>query len=103
MGFDYRTDDVLKPCRTKLHVEFRANGPHFSGWYVLDGEKWRKVVVSKGRKSISEALFCQMAREINLTKEDFKRLLDCPLKEDEYIAIQREFKRTGRLSAKNQR
>ena len=100
MGFDYKTDDVLKPCQTKLQVEFKANGKHFRGWYVLDGEKCISITVSKGSKPMGQELFSQMAKEFHLSKQDFARFLDCPLKEDEYVAIQHEIKRTGHYPSK---
>jgi len=92
MGFSYSSLGVLKPCETKLNVEFRATGPHFTGWYLLDGVKWVRISVPKGRKPIGPILFGQMAKELKLDKGDFARLLDCPLSADEYLAIQRRIR-----------
>jgi hypothetical protein len=89
MGLDYSSSDVLKPCRTKLDVDFRASGPHYTGWFVLDGTKWARISVPKGNKPIGPGLLLQMAKDLHLGKNDFIRLLDCPLSGDEYLTIQR--------------
>lgn len=89
MGRSYNSSDVLKPCRIKLQIDFRANGPHYTGWYVLDGAKWARTSVPKGDKPIGPGLFLQMAKDLHLSKCDFTRLLDCPLSGDEYLTIQR--------------
>jgi len=92
IGVSYNSLDVLKPCKIKLNVEFRTTGPHFTGWYLLDGVKWARISVPKGAKTIGPSLFGQMAKELKLDKGDFVRLLDCPLSGDEYLSIQRRIR-----------
>jgi hypothetical protein len=100
-GSSYTSDDVLKPCETKLHISFEHGGPHFTGWYRLDGVKWVRVSVPKGRKTLKPKLFHRIMKDMHLSKEDFKRFLDCPLKEDEYIEIQRRIREQSRSSIEN--
>lgn len=68
-----------------------SEGDHRYLTLYVNGVKqsiWTKV--SRGsRKSIGEGLIHQMARQTKLDKPQFLKLVQCPMKSDEYLEILR--------------
>ncbi len=82
---------VKKVCEQKLDIVFRA-GKEFHGWFIYDGKKVARITIphGKGNRSkdgIAKGTYKSMARQLKLTVEQFDRLLNCPLKKDDYIKI----------------
>lgn len=82
----YDTYDVKGICETKLRIEFR-DGKEWNGWFQMDGKKFCRVTVPKGRKFIPPGTYKSMARQLNLTTGQFDALLDCPLTLEKYQEI----------------
>lgn len=82
----YNTKDVKDRCETKLGIEFR-DGKEFNGWYTLNGKKYSRITVPKGKKHIPMGTYKSMARQLNLTVSQFDEFLDCPLTKDRYNYI----------------
>ena len=46
--------------------------------------------ISQGEREIADGLLGQMAKQVRLSKRDFLGLVDCPLSEEQYVAMLRE-------------
>ena len=79
----YNTKDVMTVCQNKLDIEFRSGG-EYNGWYILNGKRVARITIPKGRKPIPPKTYKSMAAQLKLDVNDFDRLLDCPLKAEEY-------------------
>lgn len=64
----------------------RGGGDHnFFFYYTKAGKKSRvNTKTSHGAREIDDSLLGQMARQCKLTRQDFDRLIDCPLDRDTY-------------------
>lgn len=82
----YNTSDIKGVCERKLDVVFRPGG-EFNGWVFVGGKKTSRVTIPKGKKQIPPKTYKSMASQLRLSVDDFDRLLDCPLKRDEYDII----------------
>jgi predicted RNA binding protein YcfA (HicA-like mRNA interferase family) len=87
---DYDTKDVKKKCEVKLDIEFKKKGPHYNGWYSLNGKKAARITVSKGKKFIPKGTYSSMARQLKLSVNQFDALLECPLTKERYDTILKE-------------
>lgn len=85
---DYNTLRVKTVCEHKLNISFRDGG-EFNGWFEYEGRKVARVTVPHGRKPIPPKTYKSMAKQLNLTVEQFDELLDCPLKFEDFLDILR--------------
>lgn len=90
----FKYADIKKVCENKLNIEFRA-AKEFNGWFILDGKKVARVTIPHGKGSrskdgIPKGTYKNMAKQLKLTIEQFDKLLNCPLKENEYKEILRK-------------
>ena len=83
---DYNTLCVKTVCENKLSISFRDGG-EFNGWFEYKGRKIARITVPHGRKPIPPKTYKSMARQLNLTIEQFDNLLDCPLKFEDFLNI----------------
>lgn len=67
----------------------KRDGHHaFFVYYTANNQKTGvRTKMSHGENEIGNKLIGAMARQCRLAKEDFKRLIECPLSRDEYEAI----------------
>lgn len=57
-------------------------------FYLPDGRKTRiKTYMSHNRQDIGSHLVSQMSKQLHLTKEEFKNLVDCILTMNDYLAV----------------
>jgi hypothetical protein len=66
------------------------NDHHYFIYFTKEGKKTTtktKTSHTKKMKDIPDNLLGQMARQCNLTKDQFLNLVDCPLSRDEYEKI----------------
>ena len=66
---------------------------HFFVYMTVEGKKTSvrtKTSHTPKMKDIPDNLLSQMAKQCKLSKNDFFRLLDCPLSREEYEAILKE-------------
>jgi len=69
----------------------RRTGDHAFFHLHVGGKKTAIFTkVSHGEKEIHDGLLGAMARQVRLTKRKFLDLVDCPLKEEEYVSLLRE-------------
>jgi hypothetical protein len=69
----------------------RENDHSYFVYYAMDGKKSLAATkTSHGRGfDIDDSLLSQMARQCGVTKQQFLRLVECPLQRDEYETILR--------------
>lgn len=84
----FSTYQVKGRCEIKLSINFRK-GKEFSGWYMNNDRKIKRITIPKGRKKIGKGLYRSMANQLNLDVGEFDKLLVCPLKKDGYEDILR--------------
>jgi hypothetical protein len=67
------------------------NGDHRFFCLMVDGLKTQVTTkISHGGKEIADNMLGVMARQAHLTGREFRDLIDCPLSEDEYLALLRD-------------
>lgn len=86
----YDTNAVKKKCEVKLDIEFSTKGPHYNGWYSLNGKKAARITISKGKKFIPKGTYSSMAKQLKLSVDQFDDLLECPLTKKKYDTIMEE-------------
>lgn len=75
----------------------QSNGDHAFFYLFVDGKKTGvKTKISHGEKEIGDNLLATMAKQVHLTKSRFKDLIECPLSEDDYVALLRESGKVAR-------
>ena len=89
----FKYSDVKRVCEKKLNIEFRA-AKEFNGWFEFDGKKIARITIphdkgSRTKNGVPKGTYKNMAKQLKLTVEQFDRLLNCPLKRDEYEEILR--------------
>jgi len=58
---------------------------HFFYYHYLDGTiSPIKTMISHSAKDIDKSIIGKMSRQCNLSKDDFLRLVDCPLTREDY-------------------
>ncbi|HRE17687.1 MAG TPA: type II toxin-antitoxin system HicA family toxin [Rhodocyclaceae bacterium] len=58
---------------------------HYFSYYTKAGKKTRVFTkTSHGVKELDDTLLGMMSRQCKLTRQDFDRLIDCPLDRDAY-------------------
>lgn len=84
----FSTLHVKTVCEKKLEVKFR-DGKEFNGWVEYMGKKIARVTVPHGRKPIPPKTYKSMAGQLKMTVDEFDLLLDCPLKQEDFLEILR--------------
>jgi hypothetical protein len=80
---------IKKTCENKLKMSFRTN-KECNAWYYLNGKKITKITIPKqkgGNNTIKKGTLASMARQMKLNQTQFKDLINCPLKKNEYDQI----------------
>ena len=58
---------------------------HYFNYYTTAGKKTKVFTkTSHGAKELDDSLLGMMSRQCKLTRQDFDRLIDCPLDRDTY-------------------
>lgn len=70
----------------KLGLRVRHTG-HNYGWLIVNDKKILRVHYSHGKGDISEKIGNKIRGQLKLSLKDFKELVACPLKCDDYITI----------------
>ncbi|HDZ00144.1 MAG TPA: hypothetical protein ENH52_01585 [Nitrospirae bacterium] len=70
----------------KLNLKARSTG-HNYGWLIVGNKKILRVHYSHGRGDIPGKVVNKIRGHLKLSLEDFKRLVNCPLKYEDYIEI----------------
>ena len=79
---------IYESCKNKLNIEFRK-GKELTGWYLLNGKKFARISVPKGRKDIAPKTRASIAAQLKLTDEQLDGLVDCWLSGAAYELLQR--------------
>lgn len=72
-----------------LNKGFKSSESHHTQYrFYYGGRKTIvKTYLSHGLREYDDSLLSQMKRQLGLTKQQLMDLINCPLSEDEYIAI----------------
>lgn len=70
----------------KLAPEVRSTGNNY-GWLIFGGKKILRVHYSHVKRDIPEKVANKIRGQLKLTQKDFKNLIGCPLKYEDYIGI----------------
>ncbi len=73
----------------KLNLNVRTTS-HNYGWLVVEGKKILRVHYSHGRGDIPAKVADKIRGQLKLSQKDFKKLIACPLKYEDYIGILRD-------------
>jgi hypothetical protein len=82
----FHTSDVKRVCENKLNIIFR-NNKECNGWVTFNDIKVSRVTVPQGRKPIPPMTYRSMAKQLNLTTDQFDELLECPLTTKIYFKL----------------
>jgi hypothetical protein len=77
----------------KLLMQVRSTG-HNYGWLTVKNKKILRVHYSHGKGDLPDKIMHKIRGQLKLSEKDFKDLVACPLKYDEYLDI---LKRKGLL------
>ncbi len=83
------TKSDMKTVFSKLGLEIRSTG-HVYGWFVYNGKKILRVHHSHGKGEIPGKVGDKIRSQLKLNRNDFLKLIGCPLSYDDYVAILRE-------------
>ena len=83
--------DVIAGLKRKGFQDGKSSHHKYYVYKTLDG-KISKVFTYVGHsgKDLSDYLLSQMARQCKVKREDFLKLIDCPLSQRQYEALIRE-------------
>jgi len=93
----FRANQAYNAISNKLEIQFRTSGPHFTGWYILEGRKTHRISIPKGRKTLSTGVQKDVREKLRLDEEDFISLIKCPMKGKDYAAKMQELQEQGIL------
>ena len=86
--------DVESALRRKGFIEKQGDHSFFTYHRAADGKKTSVFTqTSHGESELGDVLLEKMAKQCALSKDDFLRLVDCPLERNEYEALLRECKK----------
>jgi hypothetical protein len=83
-----RKSDALKIFE-KLELVTRST-THRYGWFTVGGRKILRVHVSHGKGDIPGKVSDKIRSQLKLNRNDFRRLIDCTLSREGYVAILRD-------------
>ncbi len=76
--------DVEKSLEKK-GFQRKEGDHHYFNYYTKAGKKTKVFTkTSHGVKELDDSLLGMMSRQCKLTRQDFDRLIDCPLDRDSY-------------------
>ncbi len=70
----------------KLELEIRST-THRYGWFKVEGRKILRVHFSHGKGDIPGKVSDKIRSQLKLNRNDFRRLIDCPLSREGYVTI----------------
>lgn len=83
----YKSRKVEQSLEKKGFIKEDTHHKYFY-FYTNDGKRTKvRTYISHGHKDIDDYLIGKMAQQTRLTKEQFMKLIDCPLSKEEYINI----------------
>lgn len=91
----YNSQDIKKICEDKLGLEFRS-GKEFNAWYRFENKKVARITVPKGRKFLPRGTYKSMAKQLKLQVQQFDNLLECPLNQEDYKNIIKDYLKDSR-------
>jgi predicted RNA binding protein YcfA (HicA-like mRNA interferase family) len=69
----------------------REEGDHIYFSFVHEGKDCGiSTYISHGEREIGDSLISRMARQVKLSKQDFVRLVGCPMDHGEYVETLKE-------------
>ena len=68
----------------------KQEGDHHFYLYIYEGKVVAKTKLSHNDQEIGDGLISKMYKQCRISKSQFFDLINCPLKEEEYIAILKE-------------
>jgi len=87
---------IFDSLSTKLNIKFRGTYD-LVGWFYVDGKKLIRFKVPKGRGQITPGYQKEIRNTSRLDRNDFDKLISCPMKGPEYILKIRELQQQGLL------
>ena len=85
----YKCNRIKACCENKLEINFRTNN-ECNGWFLLDSEKVRRITIPKGRKEVKPGTFRSMARQLDLSVDEFVEVIECTKTKRDYENLLRE-------------
>ncbi len=80
-----KANDVEKSLEKKGFERKKQGDHNYFHYYTKMGKKTRVFTkTSHGAKEIDDSLLGMMSRQCKLTRQDFDRLIECPLDRDTY-------------------
>ncbi len=70
----------------KLRLDVRST-KHRYGWFIFEGKKVLRVHYSHGKGDIPGRVTDKIRSQLKLTQKDFRKLIDCPMSFEDYIAV----------------
>jgi hypothetical protein len=86
---NFKKQDIAHAIIKKLRIKLKT-GKERNGWYELDGEALFRVTIPNGDGFIPPGTVNEIIKEIRLDKQQFKDLVNCPLKAEGYEKIIRD-------------
>jgi len=83
----------IEEALLKKGFEDKEGDHHFFIYHTLQGKKSSirtKTSHTPKMKEINDGILAQMAKQCRLNKQDFMRLIDCPLSREQYEARLKE-------------
>jgi hypothetical protein len=81
-----KTNDIRNGLIRKGFVQDNRHHKYYIMY--VDGVKTKvRTRISHGESEINDALINKMKKQVHLSKEDFFRLVECPLSKEGYIEI----------------
>ena len=78
-----------------MALDFR-HGSERTAWYTLDGKKVLRITVPTIHKdSIPKGTLSSIRKKTHLNKDEFERLVDCPLSSSDYEKLMRDKQKAG--------
>ena len=88
MGLQLKKKEIQRVFK-KLEIETVSNKHHVRGFIELDGKKVIPIYYSHGRGEIPGRIPEKIRNSLCLEDDEFRLLVKCPLKKEEYFAILR--------------
>ena len=73
---------------SKLSLQIRSTG-HNYGWLTVSDKKILRVHYSHGKGDLPNKIMHKIRGQLKLSEKDFKDLVACPLKYEDYLDILR--------------
>ena len=86
---NFAKQDIANAIIKKLNIKLRT-GKERNGWYMLDGNPVFRVTIPHGNGYIPPGTVNEIIKETKLDKQQFRDLINCPLKSKDYERIIRE-------------